>query len=72
MDRYQAVLTFLRHEHADVEPVKTRQVADALGISAYSARYRLLHLQKQRLVLRDRERRGSASRWSLVSDQQES
>lgn len=60
MDIYQAILTFLRHEHADVEPVTTRQVADALNISVYSARYRLRQLHQHLLT------RGSTARWTLL------
>ncbi|HHQ4530926.1 TPA: FaeA/PapI family transcriptional regulator [Aeromonas hydrophila] len=61
-----AILTFLLRQHADIEPITTRQVADAFGISVYSARYYLLQLEKQRYVSKESVARGAISRWTLL------
>ncbi|MFM5219604.1 FaeA/PapI family transcriptional regulator [Aeromonas hydrophila] len=65
--RCQAILAFLRNEHADINPIKTRRIADAIGISVYSARYYLLQLQKMQCVRQEHVSRGSSARWTLLT-----
>ncbi|WP_413796232.1 FaeA/PapI family transcriptional regulator [Aeromonas dhakensis] len=69
--RHQEILAFLYNEHADIEPIKTRRIADAIGISVYSARYYLLQLQNQQCVRQEHVSRGSSARWTLLTDNME-
>lgn len=62
----QAILAFLYQVRADVVPVKTRQVAEAVGVSVYTARYHLMRLLHQQCVSRGAAARGKATRWRLL------
>jgi DNA-binding IclR family transcriptional regulator len=60
---YDNMVRFLR-EHPS--PLKTRCIADAFGLSVYSARYYLLELQSLGLVSSEGGGRGYSIRWRLV------
>ncbi|HHT2664595.1 TPA: FaeA/PapI family transcriptional regulator [Citrobacter freundii] len=65
-DIYDAILVYMRENEATVHPLKTRSIADGIGVSVYSARYYLHELSNRNLVESDDEGKGHIIRWYLI------
>lgn len=62
----EKILLYMQTSGADIMPLKTRTIADAMGISVYRARYYLYELQSQALIESDNAGRGQSLHWRLI------
>ncbi|HEI6731327.1 TPA: hypothetical protein SJ159_004605 [Yersinia enterocolitica] len=60
------IMSFLLNKRKiNSEPVKTREIADAIGLTIYQARQQLEYLQKYGLVERVALGRGRSALWRV-------
>ncbi|CAD5758114.1 FaeA-like protein [Escherichia coli] len=62
-DEADLILNYMKEKHA---PVKTRQIAELLGVSVYSARYHLRILQDFGLIESVCDGQGKSILWRLA------
>lgn len=65
---YDEIIAFMMSAEANIHPVTTRDVADAMDITVYQARYYLNDMYEKRVVEREEgNQRGKALRWRLIA-----
>lgn len=57
-DSYEKIVRFMKESDASLIPLKTRDIADGCGISAYAALYYLRKLNQRHIVEPDRNGEG--------------
>ncbi|EAT6896132.1 hypothetical protein QWP53_002601 [Salmonella enterica] len=65
-DMYDAILLYMNEKKATVRPLKTREIADGVGVSVYAARHYLRELSDKNLVEADGKGKGQVIRWYLI------
>ncbi|STB68617.1 FaeA-like protein [Citrobacter freundii] len=63
---YDQIILFMKQSGAEVTPLKTRKIADGVGLTTYRALYHLNKLHTRALVEPDNRGRGNVIRWYLV------
>lgn len=66
VDIYDAILRYMSEKNATVRPLKTREIADGINMSVYSARHYLRELSDRNLVEADGKGKGQVIRWYLI------
>ncbi|EHJ8506402.1 hypothetical protein KAM28_004490 [Salmonella enterica subsp. diarizonae serovar 47:k:z53:[z84]] len=62
---YSQIIDVMKFRQAHVAPLKTRVIADDVGVSIHQTRYYLEELRKLNIVERSVEGRGKATYWLL-------
>lgn len=65
-DIYRQIIDVMKLRQAHSVSLKTRGIADDVGISIHQARYYLEELRKLNIVERSVEGRGKITCWSLI------
>lgn len=66
-DIYVDIIEVMKLQHADVIPLRTRVIADGVGISINQARYYLEEFRKLNIVERLVVGRGKITCWLLIN-----
>ncbi len=65
---YDDIVAFMMSAEANIRPVTTRDVAEALDVTVYQARDYLNDMYERRLVERDEgNQTGRSLRWRLIA-----
>ena len=65
-DLIRKILVYMRESGANITPLKTRDIADAMNMDIYRARYYLYKLQFLAFVESDGTGKGRSIRWRLI------
>ncbi|MGG5415587.1 FaeA/PapI family transcriptional regulator [Edwardsiella tarda] len=64
-DMANKILFLMKEKHAHVSPLKTRDIANGIGVTIYCATYYLKKLSHQGFVTPEQHVKGKATRWYL-------
>lgn len=65
-DCYEKIIRFMEERNASVSPLKTREIADAAGLTRYQTREYLAVLQSSGVVEKVNFGKGGAGQWRLL------
>lgn len=63
---YDQIIFFMKQSGAEMTPIKTRKIANGVGLTTYRALYYLKKLRLRGLVEPDNSGRGNVIRWFLL------